>query len=819
MTTAQTSRGGPPNPTDQGYRSPPPEIAELIDTPETPTVSVSPDRQWLLLMERPSLPSIASLAAPEVRLAGVRLNPRTNGPSRNLYYTRLLIRPLSGGAERPIEGVPEGVQIDDVRWSPDSQHLAFTVTDLAATTADGEPSGLQLWVADVSTGRATHLQELRLNGALGMPFRWLPDSTGLLCRLIPADRGVPPAPPEAPSGPSIRENSGRAAAARTYQDLLRNPHDEALFDYYLTTQVARVSLDGQVSSVGEAGVIRLADTSPDGRYVLIETMHRPYSYLVPLSRFPFRVEVFDASGQLVRQIADIPLMDAVPAVFAAVATGPRSVSWRADAPSTLTWVEAQDEGDPRIAADVRDRVYTLNAPFDGGPKTLISLALRFRNHTWGDGRLALVSEYWWANRQERTWIVQPDVDGGEPRVLWDRSFEDRYGDPGTPLLQPTATGRHVLLTTRDGMSLFLAGAGASPEGDQPFLDRLDLETLETERLWRSEPPVYELPVTVLNLTDRLVLTRRESVEEPPNYFVRELSGGKLQQLTHFENPWPQLSAAPKELIRYQREDGVQLTATLYLPPGYAPERDGPLPALFWAYPREFKSADAAGQVTDSPHRFLRLSWRSPLFWLTQGFAILEGPTMPIVGEEGVEPNDTYVGQLVASAKAAVDELVRRGVADRQRIAVGGHSYGAFMAANLLAHSDLFCAGIARSGAYNRTLTPFGFQAEERTLWQAPDVYMAMSPFMHADKIKTPILLIHGEADDNSGTFPIQSERFYNAIAGHGGMARLVLLPHESHAYQARESVLHMLWEMTEWLDRYAKRASVVTPAEPEAVIA
>jgi dipeptidyl aminopeptidase/acylaminoacyl peptidase len=362
------------------------------------------------------------------------------------------------------------------------------------------------------------------------------------------------------------------------------------------------------------------------------------------------------------------------------------------------------------------------------------------------------------------------------------------------------------MTANDGASVFLSGEGASPEGDRPFLDEMNVKTHETTRLFHSQAPYYEKPVILLDPAKRLLVTQREARNVQPNYWIRNLGDGSEFQITTFPHPNPQFADVQKEMIRYTREDGVELTATLYLPAGYDAAEDGPLPMLIWAYPQEFKSADAAGQVTDSPHRFLRVTYWSPMLWLARGYGVLDDPAMPIVGEGDEEPNDTFVEQLVSSAKAAIDEVVRRGVADPERLVIGGHSYGAFMTANLLAHSDLFSAGIARSGAYNRTLTPFGFQAEERTVWQAPEVYFAMSPFMHADKINEPILLIHGEADNNSGTYPLQSERFYGALKGLGATVRLCMLPHESHGYRARESIMHMLWEMSEWMDRYVKGA-------------
>ena len=778
------------------YHMPPRSIVDLADAPLTPSVSVGPKQDWMLILEHPGLPPISELAQPELGLAGMRINPRTNGQSRSSYFTRLTLKRISDGSEKSIIAIPSEARIGNVTWSPDGKRIAFTHT---------HDSGIELWMAEVNTGQAVQLTEARLNGAYGKPFHWLSDNQTIICKSIPTDRGSAPEAPEVPSGPVVQESTGRKAPARTYQDLLKEPHDEALFEYYLTSQILRVTLDGESTHIGSQGIIRRAASSPNGEYILVETTHRPFSYLVPAYRFPDRVEIWDMDGNVIHEVADLPLAEEVPINFDGVPTGPRSFGWRADAPATLYWTEAQDEGDPKIEAEVRDKIFMLSAPFKGDPVPLMPLGFRFDGIQWGNADLALISERWWRTRRARTWIAKPGSPEEAPWILFDRYSEDRYSDPGRPLQRPTSTGTSVLLTAGDGRTLFLRGEGASPEGNRPFLDELDLTTRETRRLWRSEAPYYESVSQLMEGKELQLLTRRESKSEPPNYFLRELGKDEIQQLTHFPHPAPQLVNVQKELIRYKRADGIELTAMLYLPPDYSPD-DAPLPMLMLAYPREFKSADAASQVTDSPYRFVRISTGSPLFWLTQGYAILDGPTMPIVGEGDKEPNDTYIGQLVSSARAAVDEVVRRGVADRDRIAIGGHSYGAFMTANLLAHSDLFRAGIALSGAYNRTLTPFGFQAEERTFWEASQAYFEMSPFMHAEKVDKPILLLHGSVDNNAGTFPIQSGRFYHALKGHGATARLVMLPHESHGYRGRESVMHMLWEMNEWLDRYVKNA-------------
>ena len=511
-------------------------------------------------------------------------------------------------------------------------------------------------------------------------------------------------------------------------------------------------------------------------------------------------------GKLVKEIAHQPLIDGLPTGNDAVRTGVREIDWRADAPATLVWAEAQDGGDPARQAELRDLVKTQAAPFTQEPTVLARLATRYAGAYWGTGELALIEEFWWKTRQVKEWRIAPDHPEQAPKLLREGSSEDRYKDPGLPATAIDERGEQRLLVAADGHGIFRLGKGASPEGDRPFVDKVDLDTGKSERLFHSQAPYYEAPQVLLDAQGQRALTSREAPTETPNFYVRELaSAGAPRALTHFAHPTPQLKDVKKEQIRYKSKDGVELTATLYLPPHYDPKQDGPRPMLMWAYPTECKSADAAGQVTDSPYRFNRISYWGPQAFLAMGYTVLDDFSVPIVGEGSKEPNDTYVPQLVASAEAAVDEVVRRGVAERGRIAVGGHSYGAFMTANLLAHTRLFQAGIARSGAYNRTLTPFGFQSEERNYWQAQDVYNAMSPFNYADHIKDALLLIHGEQDNNSGTFPIQSERLYAAVKGLGGTARLVLLPNEAHAYRARESIMQMLAESNDWLERYLKQ--------------
>ena len=771
------------------YRTPPRLIVDILDAPPLPAASVSPDRQWLLLLEQRSMPTIAELAQPMLRLAGSRINPRTSGPQLPGPVTGLLLKRIGDGSERRI-AAPTPAALSFVSWAPHGPAFTFVQT---------RDSGLALWVADVATGQARALTGPTLNATDGPPCEWMPDGTRLLCRFVPDGRGRAPEAPQTPIGPTAQDAAGRAAPAATFQDLLGDAQDEALYTHYFTAQLGLVdAASGRRTPLGEPAIFDDVDVAPGGEYVLVSRTLRPYSYLVPAGRFPKDIEVWNLRGEVVRRIAQQPLAENIP--IRGVRTGPRTVNWRPDVPATLWWVEALDGGDPKTKVDHQDHVVTLAAPFTREPAELVRLAKRYAGIQWDSGGRALVVEYDRERRWSKTWLVDASRPDASARSVWDRSAEDRYGDPGFPLTKQTGSGDQVL--QRSGDWAYFSGFGASPDGDRPFFDRLNLRTLKTERLWRADTVHYETVVAMLDDAGSRIVTRRESRAEPPNYFVRDVRRGTLRPLTTFKDPAPQLTGIQKRLITYTRADGVPLSGTLHLPPGYTPGTR--LPVVLWAYPTEFASAAAAGQVAAAPNRFNLIRGPSHLFFVTQGYAVLDDPKMPIVG--GDTANNHYVEQLVASARAAVQAVVDLGVADSSRIGIGGHSYGAFMTANLLAHSDLFRAGIARSGAYNRTLTPFGFQNEDRTFWESRQVYLAMSPFVSADSINEPMLMTHGEADNNSGTYPIQSERLFAAIKGLGGTARLVLLPHEAHGYQGRESVLHTLAEMFDWFDRYVKQA-------------
>jgi dipeptidyl aminopeptidase/acylaminoacyl peptidase len=705
-----------------------------------------------------------------LRIAGMRINPKTNGLHNTTFNSSLTLRKIPEGTEIKVD-LPPNAKLTLGRWSPDATHFAFTNTT---------GRGIELWLGD-TTGKTRKIEGVRINAVMGggvgtgggrggagagpSDVQWMPDGKTLLVQLVKPNRGAAPAEPLVPTGPHVQESLGGASPVVTHEDMLQNPHDEDLFEYYATSQLALVdATTGKPTPIGKAGIIESARISPDGRNLLVTTIHRPFSYLHDARAFPKEIEIWDRTGKVLHKVASSPLEDRVP--INGVTTGPRSIQWRPNDSADLMWVEALDKGDLKNKVPHRDRLLALQAPFTGEPREIVKTEQRFGGIQFFEkGGRAFIEDSERQTRRVRTFQIEIDDPAQAPKLVWSRNSQDRYKDPGTPMLKTLPSGGRVIL--QDGDHIFLTGLGAGPKGDHPFLDRYNIVTGKTERLFQCDDDHYEVVDALLDDHGTKFLTRRESPTEPPNYYVRT-ADGKMTAMTSFPDPQPIFRKVKKQLVTYQRADGVPLSFVLYLPPDY-----------------------------------------QQLFHVLDGFAVLDNAAMPVVGDPDTV-NDSYIKQIVDDAKAAIDKAAEMGVTDPARVGVGGHSYGAFMTANLLAHCDLFKAGIAESGAHNRTLTPFGFQSERRTIWQAPDVYMKMSPFMYADKIKTPMLLIHGEADDNDGTFPIQSDRMYQAIRGNGGVARLVFLPFEAHGYRGKETIEHVLWEKMTWLNKYVKNAGVAS---------
>ena len=779
-----------------GYQVPKKELLNLIDIDLAPTVLRNSKNTVMLLISRSTYKSIADLSRQELRIAGLRVDPERFIGSRTTYYNKVELIDFEKG-EHPfiVEGLPNNPQLTNFIWSPDEKKIAMTHTS---------DSGVELWTVDVASRKAKKLSSEPINATMGSSINWLKNGKELLVKLLPKDREeIIDQSVIVPTGPKVTENNGEKAQNRTYQDLIKNPTDAKNFTQLSRSEIYRINMDGNKSPFLDAKMYRSVSVSPNGKYIMVSFVKKPFSYLVPYSRFPTETHVYDLEANLVKVISDNPLQEVLPKGFMAVSTSKRNIGWRHDQPSTIYYVKALDNGDPEMKVPFRDALFEWEAPFNQNPSLLTKTINRYSGVIWGNDLYAIIYDRWWNSRNSKTYLFSPSKPNIPAKVIDDRNYQDRYSDPGDFVTQKGKYGKKILAL--EGNKAFLLADGFSEKGQFPFLDRIDLKSDKKVRIYESTYTEKYEQLYDYNFIDNKLSVRIESKSEYPNYFIRSLGDkNSLTQQTFFENPFKNLKNVGKELISYKREDGLNLSGILYTPEGFNKDDPEQLPMILWAYPREYKDKSSAAQKTNNQNRFLYPSWGSPIYWVTQGYVVLDRAAFPIIGEGTDEPNDSFRTQLVANAEAAIKAVVDKGYVDRNRIAVGGHSYGAFMVANLLSHSNLFAAGIARSGAYNRTLTPFGFQSESRSYWEAPDVYYTMSPFMHADKMKTPLLLVHGEADNNSGTYPLQSERYYNALKGLGATTRLVMFPKESHGYRAKETILHLIWEQDQWLEKYVK---------------
>lgn len=783
---------------NMGYQTPHKSILDLVDVDLPPNTFMDTDKNYMLLLSRNQYKTIDELSQEELRLAGLRIDPKTNIGSRTSYYNNIQIKSLKkkNAKTNLVKGLPANPRITNFSWSPDQTMMAFTNTS---------STGVELWVMDIAKAEAKKISEATINANLRYAINWFEDGKSLLVKML-SDKRKPliDTKTTVPTGPTISVNEGKKAQNRTYQDLLKNKNDEYNFEQLALSELIKISIDGKTSKWLPSAMYHMVRFSPDGNYVMISTVEKPFSYLVPYRRFPSKTSIYTKDGKLVNTINEVPLIEDLPKGFMSVRTGRRSIDWRDDRPSSIIFAEALDEGDANIEADYRDEVFQIDAPFNGTAKSLLKTVNRYRYIDWATDEVAIAHDYWWNTRNTKSYSFNPSNSRVAPVTIVDRSYQDQYSDPGNFVTARNEYGSYVL-ALKDGAA-FRLGAGFSDEGQFPFLDKLDLKSNKTTRVYQS---TYTDKIESLSDYDHeknQLLVRIESPSEYPNYSFRNLNDQSLTPITNYKNPYKSIQNVQKEVLKYKRDDGVELSGTLYLPLDY--DKTKKYPMILWAYPREFKDKSSANQNTQNPNEFTYPFWGSPVYWVTRGYVVLDDASFPIIGEGEDQPNDSFRTQLVANAKAAIDAVDKKGIIDRDRVAVGGHSYGAFMVANLLSHSDLFAAGIARSGAYNRTLTPFGFQSEERNYWEAPEVYYNMSPFMHADKMKSALLLIHGEADNNSGTYPLQSERYFNALKGLGANVRLVMLPKESHGYRAKESILHMLWEQDQWLEKHCKNKNL-----------
>lgn len=778
------------------YQKPPKSILDLADYERAPTVSMDTKKEYMLLMYRSTYKTLDDLNQDELRLGGLRINPITNISSSVTYLKNLKVRKISGTNEVQVTGLPNNPKISNILWSPNDKKILFS-----NTTA----TGVELWVLDVATATATKLTDATVNANLGNPFNWFLDNETILVKMLPKNRQpLLNAAKDLPTGPIISNTSGEKSQNRTYPDMLKNKNDEVNFENITTSELYKVSLNGNAVLFKDAAMYFGERISPDGNYIMLTTIQKPFSYVVPLYRFPSKTTVYDSRGKEIKVVNDVPLNEIIPKGFMAVRKGKREMAWRTDKPATLSYVVALDEGDPAKKVDFRDEVFLWEAPFTSDATTLAKTPQRYSDIVWGNDHVAILSDEWYDTRNTKTYLIDPANPGQQPKLITDRNAQDVYSDPGVFETKKNQYNKYVLAIEND--NAFRIADGYTKEGQFPFIDEFNLKTLKSKRLYTSTyKDKKEDLLGIEDFKSGKVLVQIQSKSEYPNYYFRNIKKqNSLTAITAFKNPFESIKDVSKEVIKYKRKDGVELSGTLYLPAGYDKAKKEKLPLLIWAYPAEYKDKNSAGQSTQNSNEFTVPYYGSFVYWVTRGYAVLDDAAFPIIGEGTTEPNDNFISQLVDNAAAAIDAVDALGYINRKKVAVGGHSYGAFMTANLLSHSNLFACGIARSGAYNRTLTPFGFQTEQRNYWEVPEVYNTMSPFMNADKMKTPILLVHGEADNNPGTFTLQTERYFQALKGLGANARMVILPKESHGYAAKENILHLLWEQDQFLEKYLK---------------
>ena len=778
------------------YQKPSTSILDLADFERTPSVSMDSKKEYMLFTYRNTYKTLDDLNQEEMRLGGLRINPITNISSSVTYINNLKIRKVTDKTETQISGLPDNARITNVSWSPNENKIAFTNT--IAT-------GVELWIIDVISATAKKITAANLNANLGNPFNWMKDNENLLVKMLPKNRPtLIDSKKDLPKGPTVSVSDGSKSQNRTYQDLLKNKIDETNFETVVTSELYKVSISGKATFFKASDLYIGESFSSDGNYLMLTTIQKPFSYIVPLSRFPQKSVVYDLTGIEIKVVNEVPLNEVIPKGFSSVRKGKRSMSWRSDTPASLAFVVALDDGDQAKKAAFRDELFTWTAPFSNEPISLVKTQQRYAGVIWGDEITAIVVDDWYDTRNQKTYLINPSNPNLAPKIISDRNSQDIYSDPGNFETKRNEFNKYVLAIENN--NAYLIGDGFTKEGQFPFIDEYNLVTQKAKRLYTSTyKDKKEDLLSIEDFKKGAVLVQIQSKNDYPNYYFRNIKSKKLTQLTNFKNPFESIKNVYKEVIKYKRKDGVDLSGTLYLPDGYdRVKKSEKLPLLIWAYPAEFKDRSSAGQSDKNPNEFTYPSYGSFIYWATKGYAVLDDASFPIIGEGTTEPNDTFMTQLVDDAAAAIDAVDNLGYINKKKVAIGGHSYGAFMTANLLSHCDLFACGIARSGAYNRTLTPFGFQSEQRNYWDVPNLYNEMSPFMNADKMKTPLLLVHGDADNNPGTFTLQSERYFQALKNLGAPVRLVLLPKEAHGYVAKENILHLLWEQDQFLEKYLK---------------
>ena len=761
------------------FQRPPKVFEELALATQTPRPVFNDDCSAIMLLYGNGTVPIADIPTNDLCLATVRIDPNRYCRMIEKGYYKASLKPIPNGEEIEICNLPEGSTIIHAAWYPTGDKVLIF---------NREKDGVYLYSASLENGSATRISNRRINTTARKFIEWTSDTEFITACVVEGrqapERGTP-------IGPVVQESLGKKTRKRTVQGLLRDDFDMQALKFYFTSQLVHFTSSGE-KEIGKPALYRTINISPNREFLMIYRVVEPYSCEAKFMSLKSVVTIEDLEGNIVKTVKQ------------------RSkLSWRSDRPATLIWCVNAKKDNP----DYKATIYEQDAPFTEDRRIVVRTTKPFEKIYWCNDNLALVVE------KEKNKVVISSFKPGDSDLHTIVSYNSKniYDHlPGEPIMVRNHYGRKVLWTNEEGNEVMFIGEGYTPDGQIPNLTLYKLDGGGSKVIWKSKAPYFEKIIAAKDPTARIFITSRESFEEPTNFYLSNLKKRSRVAITDLPEPYPALKGITRQLLTYKRADGLELKSFVWLPAGYNAKRDGKLPILIWAYPRGYKSAEEAARPKYSlyTHPKIPTTGSSALFWLTQGYCVMESMAMPLIPMEGhKKANDTFVEQLTMNAEAAIKALSEAGYGDPNRVAIGGHSYGAFMTANLLTHTKLFKAGIARSGAYNRSLTPYGFQDENRDYWSAMELYHEMSPFDHANKLSGALLLVHGNADQNSGTHTIQSERYFQALRGHKKYIRYVELPEDGHTYQIRENILHYLYEANLWLDKYVKNADTTADTE------
>ena len=847
----------------ESYATPPPELADAVLAPRHLNVtlsSVSPDKKWFVDEIGDGPVVMKTFSKPFHELGGVFIDHKANRARTLTIRNNAGIQLISAtdGSRKPIQ-VPAGLRVSNATWSPDGTAIAYFGHAEDAT---------HIYIADVASGKSRQLSKIPILATMVSSFEFTDNGRQIAAVVIPDGRAAMPTAPTAPTGPTVKLSDSAKNRLRTFPSLMSTPYEKDLLKWHATGQLALIDVkQGTVKKFGKPDMIRSVDFAPDGKYARVTRMVEPFSYDVPVNNFGSVEEVWDATGTSLVKLNERPLNLGVqddtqdpPAAGGGRGAqqnqqGRRELAWRADGQG-LTYVEqeaapertgrrggqAGDTADDQDAASAqrggrgapqppqrKDRVYQWTAPFtDATKKVIYEHPTRLSGHRFSpDMKVLFFSERAGQNTLDKAVYLDAPA---QTYTLARYRADDIYVNPGSIVgvrgAAPAGGGRGggrggagaagstPVLMSADSEHVFYQGTSYAKNpndvGPKTFIDKVAIKTGTKTRIYESDnTDVYERVSTIIDPdAGSFIVTREGPTEVPQQYLVQN---GQRLALTKNQDVTPDLTKMKLERFTVERPDGFKFRVTVNLPQNFIPGSRPP--ALFWFYPREFADQDSYDRPdrTFNKNAFPNFGTRSMEFFTRLGYAVVE-PDSPIVGAQGAM-NDNYVHDLRTNLAVVIDELDKRGLADRHRLAIGGHSYGAFSAVNAMVHTPFFKAGIAGDGAYNRTLTPLGFQSERRDLWQAPHVYLGMSPFLYAQNMTGALLMYHGYADQNVGTDPDNSIRLYHALNGLGKTAALYMYPLEDHGPASRETLLVLWARWAAWLDKYVKNPQKAEPAK------